>query len=266
MNIVILTVDHLYANKVVKDVVTALGSEIKLIVESETLLPKKSKLQALRRYLSVSGFRYVVIQVLKLQIYKALSIVTTKFSQNNSKFYSYRPIAVNLKIKLTKTKNVNEKVFISKLKKSNPDLIISIFFNQILSGEIIRIPRKGIINIHPGYLPAYRGVSPVFWALVNSEKYAGISIHYINQGIDTGKIIERKKVKVDNEDTEDSLYWKLCEIGAPLLTKTIQDIKLGKVKTINNTGGRYFSLPSKEAVKRYGRKHKFFTLWGYIFA
>ncbi len=182
-----------------------------------------------------------------------------------SKFYSYKPMAVNLKIRLAKSRDVNEKVFINKLKKINPDLIISIYFNQILSNEIIDIPKKGVINIHPGYLPDYKGVSPVFWALANGEKYAGVSVHYINKGIDTGKIIERKKIKIEKNDTEDSLYWKLCEIGSPLLTKTIREIKLGKVKTINNIGGKYYSLPTKEAVKRFVKNRKFFILRDYLF-
>lgn len=265
MKIVIFTVDHIYANKVIKDLVAAFGSEIKLIAESETLLPKKSKLQALRKYLKISGFYYVFTQMIKLEIYKCLSILTTAFSFKNSKFYSYRPTVKKFKTKLTTIKDVNEQEFIRKLNNINPDLIISVYFNQIISEEVIDIPKKGIVNIHPAYLPDYKGISPVFWSLANSEKYAGVTVHYIDKGVDTGNIIEREKIKIEKDDTEDSLYWRICEIGSPLLIRAVDKIRAGRVQLVENKGGRYFSLPTEDAVRKYRKSRAFFNLKDYIF-
>lgn len=265
MKIVIFTVDHIYANKIVKDVIAAFGDEIKFLAESETLLPKKTRLQALKRYLKISGAYYVFTQITKLKIYQYISVFANLFSFKNSKFCSYKLLAKNFNVNLEGVKDVNGKEFIKKLKKINPDLIISIYFNQIISEEIIDIPRKGVINIHPAYLPDYKGISPVFWSLANSEEIAGVTVHYINKGIDTGGIIEREKVKIETGDTEHSLYWRICKTGSPLLLRTILNIKADKVRSVANIGGRYFSLPTKEAVSRFRKSRDFFTWKEYIF-
>lgn len=265
MKIIIFTVDHIYSNKVVKDMISAFGSEIKLLARSDTLLPKKTKPQALKKYLKISGFYYVFIQITKLEIYKFLSVLTGMFSIKNSKFYPYRRLAKNFNVKLVSVKDVNGKEFVKKIKNVKPDLIVSVYFNQIVSEDIIDIPEKGVINIHPAYLPDYKGVSPVFWSLANSEEYAGVTVHYINRGVDTGSIIEREKVKIEKDDTEHSLYWRICKIGSPLLIRTISNIKIGNVKPVANIGGRYFSLPTKEAVKKFKKNRGFLNLKDYIF-
>lgn len=265
MKIIILTTDHIYANKVLNNLVATFGNEIKLIAQSETLLPKKTKFQALKKYLKVSGFHYVFAQIIKLEIYKFMSLLTTTLSLKNSRFYSYKPLAKKFAIKLEGVKDVTGKDFVKKINKVNPDLIISIFFNQIISADLISIPKKGVINIHPAYLPDYKGVSPVFWSLVNNEEYVGVTVHYINQGVDTGNIIEREKVKIEKGDSEHSLYWRLCEIGSILLIRVAGDIKNGRVKSIANIGGRYFSLPTKKAVEKYKKSRTFFNLKDFIF-
>ena len=124
----------------------------------------------------------------------------------------------------------------------------------------------GTINFHPAYLPNYKGVSPIFWSLVNKDRYSGVTIHYIDEGVDTGKIIVRKKINIEKEDTEDSLYWKSVVLGSQMLIKTIEDIKSGKLKTLTNKKGNYYSFPTKESVKKFKKNGRgFFRLSEYLF-
>ena len=263
MRIIILTADHLYANVVLKDLITIFKKDIKQVVISKVILHKHSLIVSLKKYFLISGIYYFLAQVFKLEIYKVLSSVV---KNKKNKFYSFKHLLKNEKIPVVSAVDVNSRLFIRKIAKINPDLIISVFFNQILSPEIIKLSKKGAINIHPAYLPNYKGVSPVFWALANSEKFSGVSVHYINEDIDTGGIIYRKKIPISKNDGEDSLYLRTAREGVVLLTKAINDISKGRVKTVNNTRGTYFSLPTKAAVEKFKKKGRnFFRIREYIF-
>lgn len=263
-----MTVDHIYSNRVIKALIDEFGNKIILIVESGKLLNNKSYISSLFRYWKTSGSYYVFAQAIKLEIYKLLSKFYSLIFSNDTKkkFYSYKTLANKHKIPRRKIANINDEATIKFFKRKKPDLFVSVFFNQLIKPENISIPIRGVINIHPAYLPDYKGVSPVFWALVNGEKFSGVTIHYVDNSFDTGKIIAREKVVIDKKDSEDSLYWKSALAGVPLLISTIQELKKGKIRTFPNIGGRYFSLPTKQAIGEFKRKKRsFFNLKEYLF-
>lgn len=268
MRIAVFTVDQVYSNLIIKGLINEFGGDIVLIVDSGVILYNKSLFQSLKRLIQVSGLYYCLVQAIRLEIYKIFSLIYSSIgSDKDNKFYEYHKLSRVNKIQVITVKNVNSPDFINILKKRHVDLIVSVLFNQIVKTELITIPSRGVINIHPAFLPEYKGVSPIFWALVNGEKYSGITVHSINEGIDTGKIIAREKVEITNKDTEDTLYWKTVKIGTQLLIKSIHDIELGRVKTIANQGGKYFSLPTKEAIKIFKfKKRHFFKLHDILFS
>lgn len=79
------------------------------------------------------------------------------------------------------------------VKSLSPDLIVVYSMSQLLKENIYSIPRFGTINLHPSYLPEYRGPNPIFWMYYNMEKQGGVTVHYIDQGEDTGNIILQKR-------------------------------------------------------------------------
>lgn len=265
MKIVILTVDQIYANLIVKELVLKYKKSIKLIIESGQSQLNFSLYRFAKKYILISGWHYFFIQTLKLEIYRILSKIYPIFFQEKvrGKFFSHKSLARREKIKIITTDSINDRHILNILRKLNPDLMVSVYFNQILGGDFIKIPKNGVINIHPAYLPNYRGVSPVFWALSNNEKEVGVAVHYIDRSVDTGRIIKRKKIKISSTDTEDSVYWKLSKVGIPLLISAIDNIKSSS--SVANKGGSYYTIPDKNAVKSYMRKRKFFYLKDYIF-
>ncbi|MGK0298115.1 MAG: methionyl-tRNA formyltransferase [Gammaproteobacteria bacterium] len=86
--------------------------------------------------------------------------------------------------------NINHSSVIRLIQDIKPDLIVSAYFNQIIKEPIINLPRLGILNMHPGWLPAYRGVMAYFWVLKNGSDEAGVSIHWIGKGIDAGELVQ----------------------------------------------------------------------------
>ena len=113
------------------------------------------------------------------------------------------------------------------LKELNPELIIVVAFGQILSKEILDIPKYGCINVHASILPAYRGAAPINWAIIKGEKTSGVTTMFMDIGLDTGDMIYKEYDEISEEDNSSTLHDKLSSAGYTVLKKTIDNLKKG---------------------------------------
>lgn len=113
------------------------------------------------------------------------------------------------------------------LKGYGADLFVVAAFGQILSKEILDMPKFGCVNIHASLLPKYRGAAPIQWAILDGEKETGVTIMQMNEGLDTGDMLTKVIVPIEDTDTGESLFDKLAEAGAKLLIETIPQIEAG---------------------------------------
>ena len=111
-----------------------------------------------------------------------------------------------------------------------PDIIITAAYGQIIPSEILDYPKYGCINVHGSLLPKLRGGAPIHYAIINGDKEAGVTIMYMDKGMDTGDMIEKAEVKIEDNDTAESLHDKLSAISVPLLMKTLPSIINGTNK------------------------------------
>lgn len=116
------------------------------------------------------------------------------------------------------------------LEKMDLDLIIVVSFGEILSSEILKIPKAGCINLHASLLPKYRGAAPVAWAIMRGEKITGVTTFWLSEKMDTGDIILQKEVNIDPSDTKGTLEEKLSGAGAMLLKETVERINNGSAQ------------------------------------
>ncbi len=134
-----------------------------------------------------------------------------------------------------KDKDVNSKVFLKTLSKYNCDMFVSMSFNQIFKRRIINLTRYGIINCHAGKLPFYRGRNILNWALINDENEFGITVHYVDEGIDTGDIILQKLCPITSKDDYSTLLFKAYSECANVLYEAITLFKNGAVVGLKQT-------------------------------
>ena len=127
---------------------------------------------------------------------------------------------------------INSQEFIIKASDYNCDLFVSMSFNQIFKREIINIPRLKTINCHAGKLPFYRGRNILNWALINDEKDFGITVHFVDEGIDTGDIIMQKVYPITDNDNYKTLLELAYVECADILYDTIKKIQENKYLTI----------------------------------
>lgn len=116
--------------------------------------------------------------------------------------------------------------FLNELKAFNADLFIVVAF-RMLPEVVWAMPELGTINLHGSLLPNYRGAAPINWAVINGEKETGVTTFFIEKEIDTGKIIDREAICINDTDNAGTIHDKLMVVGANLLSKTVQSIFKG---------------------------------------
>lgn len=118
---------------------------------------------------------------------------------------------------------------VAELKRYEADVFVVAAFGQILSKEILDMPKFGCINIHASLLPKYRGSSPIQWAVINGEEKSGVTIMQMDEGVDTGDILYRKEIFLDKEETGETLFAKLSVLGAKAIVEALKMLEEGKL-------------------------------------
>lgn len=138
-------------------------------------------------------------------------------------------------IPLELSENINSPQFVEKMKQYRVDMFVSMSFNQIFKTEMINLPEYKTINCHAGKLPFYRGRNILNWALINDEKEFGITVHYLDEGIDTGDIILQETYAITDEDTYATLLARAYIGCADVLYRAIKMIQEDKAKRIRQS-------------------------------
>jgi methionyl-tRNA formyltransferase len=177
-------------------------------------------------------------------------------SLNAKKFQSFAAFKTRA-IEVTDTHSINCQAGIKTINEFAPDLIVSIRFGLILQSEVIAIPKFGVINLHSGELPKYRGVMATFRAMQQNDTEYGTTVHYINDtGIDSGEIICISKQALDYKRSYLHNTLSLYEQGIKNVVNAISQIEnTGKcVSYPINSKGNYFSFPSEIELEDFKQK------------
>lgn len=145
----------------------------------------------------------------------------------------YTPVkekALEHQIPVFQPKRVRASECIEELRKYQADVIVVIAFGQILPREILEMTPYGCINVHASLLPKYRGAAPIQWAVINGEKISGVTTMQMDEGLDTGDMLLKTEIVLDEKETGDSLHDKLADAGAKLCVRTLKELEEGTVK------------------------------------
>ncbi len=118
---------------------------------------------------------------------------------------------------------------VEELRRLQPDLILVVAFGQMLSQEVLDIPRLGVLNVHASLLPAYRGAAPINWAIINGDAATGITIMWLTLKMDAGDIFLQETEPIQANDTAGTLGARLADKGARLLVKALQAVQNGQI-------------------------------------
>ncbi|WP_100399391.1 methionyl-tRNA formyltransferase [Bacillus sp. FJAT-44742] len=127
---------------------------------------------------------------------------------------------------------IREKDQLSPILETNPEIVVTAAYGQLLPNELLDAPSYGCINVHASLLPKYRGGAPIHQAIIDGEKESGISIMYMVEKLDAGDVLSQVRVPIDEKDTVGTLHDKLSEAGADLLSDTLIKIKEGTIQAV----------------------------------
>ena len=181
-------------------------------------------------FMGTPEFAVPTLQAL-IDHHEVLAVVTQPDKQRGrGKKMQFPPVkekAVEYDIPVYQPQRARDEEFIEELKNLNPDVIVVVAYGQILPESILNIPKYGCINVHGSLLPKYRGAAPIQWAVLDGEEKTGITTMYMEKGLDTGDMIDKAEVVLDEKETAGSLHDKLMVLGADLLLETLKKLEDG---------------------------------------
>ncbi len=162
-----------------------------------------------------------------------------------------KEVALEEGIPVFQPEKIRDEKFISKLEELNADIFVVVAYGQFLSEKILNMPKYRCINVHASLLPKYRGAAPIQWAVINGEKVTGVTIQYMEKGIDTGDMIIKKEIPIDDNETYGSLHDKMAPIGAAALIEALELIENGKANPQKQNDD--LSSYAKKISKEFGK-------------
>lgn len=141
-----------------------------------------------------------------------------------------KEIALEYNIPVYQPEKIKDKEFVNFLKTIDADVYVVVAYGQILSQEILDLPKYGCINVHGSLLPKYRGSAPIQWSILNGDKITGVTTILMDKNCDTGDMLLKREMEILPSDTYGSLHDRMAPIGAEVLLETLEKIENGTIK------------------------------------
>jgi methionyl-tRNA formyltransferase len=185
------------------------------------------------------AFTSIILDSLITEEHEILSVFSPKY--NNNIYKRLELVCSKNKIKFELISDFKSLAFIEKIVQLQPDVICICHFQKLISDEIIKIPKFGCLNLHPSFLPEYRGMSPQHWPIINGEKKTGISVHFVDNGIDTGNIIVQKEIDISELEYVFEMQNRFKEIYKYIFVEALRKIKQTNLHIVqNHLPGSYY--------------------------
>ncbi len=230
----------------------------------KTIKLGKKDIRGILRRIRKYGLRHMFMRVREILNVKSRYVIffilkTMKVSKKTG-YNCVEELLLDYSLNSYVVGDMNSPESVKVLEEIKPDMIFVCTFSQILSRDVLRVPRCGCINIHAGLLPKYRGPASNFWVLFNKEKKTGVTFHYMTEGIDNGDIILQKELMILSDDTEDTLDIRLAKLGSESIIDVVEQIEKGTVRRTpqSEQESSYFPQPTnkqrKSLVNMRGKK------------
>ncbi len=206
-------------------------------------------------FMGTPEFAVTSLKTLLDKGYNVKAVVTTPDKPagrgKNIQFSDVKKFALGHNLPILQPEKLKSPEFLAQLKEIDADLFVVVAF-RMLPKEVWAMPKRGTINLHAALLPDYRGAAPINHAIINGETETGITTFYIDEQIDTGKIIMQERCAIEPEDNIGTLYDKLMFIGAEAVCKTVDIIASGNVNAIEQDSIRTEGLhPAPKITKEF---------------
>ncbi len=266
MRVTFIFNDYSLHNHILDHYITLRPQDQVSLVKVKLVMRGKSHIESAGKVIPRLSRMFIIEKLLEVLVMMALSFVP-KLYHRGPLFNRLRRIASRRKLPFHVTRDVHAAETLQFIKDHRPDLIVTLM-HQIVKSPLISIPTQGVINIHPGLLPRFRGIQPYFWELSESSAEAGVTLHFIDdEGIDTGRVIGQKSYPTEGISSVFLNYYLTTQAAGVLLPEVIAQIESGQVTATsqNLAEGNYFRWPDSTAFRRLKEQgrvlFRFWDLW-----
>lgn len=235
MTIVILTSEK-PSNVWLVNQLLARHEVVGMIIERRPLaLTRKDKYERRRRLVKRYGVARTLNKLLYNWIRSRFLVHAQESTMRRLLFPAGCPVDYARRVPTLVVGNINDSPCVDFIQHHVPD-VLAVCGTSVLQPEIFSLPPKGTVNIHVGITPEYRSADPIFWALYRGDpQNVGVTIHFIDRGIDTGPIIHQDTVPVYCDDSLASIYVRCKRRGAQLYSLALSEIEDGSVRTLDRS-------------------------------
>ena len=202
-------------------------------------------------FMGTPDFAVDTLQTLLASEHEIIGVVTQpdkpKGRSGKMQFSPVKEAALEAGLFVYQPERVRNEDVVEELRKMAPDVMVVVAFGQILSKEILDIPRYGCMNIHASLLPKLRGAAPIQWSVIDGDAISGVTIQQMDEGIDTGDILMVEEYTLDAKETGVSLFDKLAKLGGPMMLKVLKMAEEGTLNPVpqNDAEHTYAKMLSK---------------------
>ncbi len=251
LRVVFVFAEYSLHNHIIRDYVRARPADHVALVKVPLVLKGRGRRDTATRILPRLARRFVVAKVLEFLVLLALTVVP-KILSRGAIFQRLRILALRHHLPFLKTDDVMSERALEFVRAQRPDVVVTLF-HQIIKRPLIDIPRDGIVNIHPGLIPEFRGIQPYLWELSEGADRAGATLHLIeDEGIDTGRVLARTSYPIRSGMSVQLNYFLTCQAASRILPETLRALHDGRLTPTSQdpAAGAYFRWPDDAAIER----------------
>jgi folate-dependent phosphoribosylglycinamide formyltransferase PurN len=263
--IILYSAGHLGSALAMNRLVAMDEIEVVGVVKAQPMSLSRHGQTRIKRHLRKVGWRFAWLLVFQRIVQGLGYALTLAMPAMRKRLLPAWKIARKRNIPVFETGDVNSTATIEFVRNCQPDILLSAYFSQILQAEILQIARFGVLNIHPGWLPTYRGAMAYFWVLHNGSDIGGVTVHWIDEGIDSGEILERRSFPIPQNATQETVLMLTAVIGTRLLRRVIRRLQNGQsarnvVTEQETAGAEYYPMPGGKEFSSYFQQRRFFRI------
>ena len=267
MRVVYVMAEYSLHNHLVVEHLRARPGDTVALVKVPLVLRGKSRGETAARIVPRLSRRFLVGKLVEAL---ALLVITTwpKLLRRGPEFLRLRSIARQHGLGFHRSEDIMSPESLAFIESQRPDVVVTLF-HQIVRRRLIDIPRLGVVNLHPGLLPDYRGIQPYFWELCEGAPRAGATLHLIeDESIDSGAILGHTSYAVQPGMSVQLNYYLTCRAAARLLPECLAGLENGSLSPRGQDGdaGAYYKWPDSAAFDRLERRGHCLMSWRQLFA
>jgi folate-dependent phosphoribosylglycinamide formyltransferase PurN len=250
VNVVFLASDYVLHNRVVSDYVAARPGDRVFLVKVPLVLKGKGRLGTARRIVPRLSRRFLLGKLLEALVLAVVTVLP-KVLGRGAVFRRLRRIARLARLPFLRTHDAMSDEALAFLRAAEPDFVVTLF-HQIVRRPLLGIPRLGVVNIHPGLLPGFKGIQPYFWELAEGHGQGGVTLHLIeDETIDTGRILARASYATWPGMSVQLNYYLSAQAAARLLPRCLAELEANRLAPAPQPeGGAYYRWPDSAGFDR----------------